>query len=381
MIALYRSGRQAEALDVYRQTRRRLADELGLEPGEALKRLERGILEQDPAIGAVTVPRKPRNAAGRRGRPRIAWSLLAVVGVVGAAIGITVALTSRSGGPSVHPNSVAVIDSVTNKLVDDISVGKRPAAVAVGEGGVWVANEDDRTISEIDPKTRKVVDTIGLGSDVHDIAAGLGAVWVAGGTDGTVTRIDPRTAKTATFRVGPQPVFWVATGAGEVWATSGELLVRIDPTTDEIAAKYPIESEPTGLAAGHGDVWLTTENDNLLAVSPRGKIRQTSSSLPGALAPAVGAGSVWLIVYLGRGVIQPVDPVSLDLSPGTETTAFPLDVTVGRGSVWAVDVRGTVLRINPDTAAVVASIPTAPTARSAIGVGDGAVWVAIEQPS
>jgi hypothetical protein len=54
-------------------------------------------------------------------------------------------------------------------------------------------------------------------------------------------------------------------------------------------------------------------------------------------------------VYLGRGVIQSVDPVSLDLSRATETTAFPLDVTVGRASVLAVDVRGTILRINPVT--------------------------------
>ena len=277
---------------------------------------------------------------------------------------------------------MAVIDPVTNKLVDDISVGKRPAAVAVGEGGVWVANQDDRTISEIDPKIRKVVDTIGVGSDVHDIAAGFGAVWVAGGTDGTMTRIDARTGKAVTFRVGPQPVFWVATGAGGVWATSGELVVRIDPTTDRIAARYAISGEPTGLTAGLGAAWLTTGNDNLLEVSTHGKIRQTSSSFQaGVLAPAVGAGSVWVIAYLGRGVIQPVDPVSLSLSPGTETSAFPLDVTVDRRSVWAVDVGGTVLRINPATAAVVARIPTAPTARSAIGIGAGAVWVAIEQHS
>jgi YVTN family beta-propeller protein len=278
---------------------------------------------------------------------------------------------------------VAVIDPVTDKLVDDVSVGKRPAAVAVGEGGVWVANQDDRTVSEIDPKTRKVVDTIGLGSDVHDIAAGFGSVWVAGGTDGTVTRIDPRTGRPSSpIRVGHQPVFWVATGAGGVWATSGERVVRIDPTTDNLGPKVPISSEPTGLTAGHGAVWLTTENANLLEVSPGGEIRQTSSSFQGgALAPAVGAGSVWGIVYLGRGVIQPVDPATLALGPGTETTAFPLDVTVGLSSVWAVDVRGTILRINPATAGIVARIETAPTARSAIGAGDGAVWVAIQQPS
>jgi len=52
MLALYRRGRQAEALDVYRQTRRTLLDELGIEPGEALRELEQAILRQDPALAA-----------------------------------------------------------------------------------------------------------------------------------------------------------------------------------------------------------------------------------------------------------------------------------------------------------------------------------------
>src|SRR5215207_2966874 len=50
MLALYRCGRQAEALEVYRETRRLLAEELGLEPAEALRRLEREMLEQAPAL-------------------------------------------------------------------------------------------------------------------------------------------------------------------------------------------------------------------------------------------------------------------------------------------------------------------------------------------
>jgi DNA-binding SARP family transcriptional activator len=53
MLALYRSGRQAEALSAYRQAQRELADELGLDPGEELQRLEQAILRQDPAIEAA----------------------------------------------------------------------------------------------------------------------------------------------------------------------------------------------------------------------------------------------------------------------------------------------------------------------------------------
>ncbi len=50
MLTLYRCGRQADALDVYRATRARLVDELGLEPGTALQELERAILRHDPSL-------------------------------------------------------------------------------------------------------------------------------------------------------------------------------------------------------------------------------------------------------------------------------------------------------------------------------------------
>ncbi len=58
MLALYRSGRQADALETFQQARRVLAEQLGLEPVPELRRLQEAILEHDPAIGAVPV--RPR---------------------------------------------------------------------------------------------------------------------------------------------------------------------------------------------------------------------------------------------------------------------------------------------------------------------------------
>ncbi len=59
MLALYRCDRTAEALQVYRQARRAMIDELGIEPGERLQQLERAILTCDPALdppaGPVTI--------------------------------------------------------------------------------------------------------------------------------------------------------------------------------------------------------------------------------------------------------------------------------------------------------------------------------------
>ena len=64
MRALYRSGRQAEALGAYQDARRALVDELGIEPSPALRDLERAILAQDPALVAA-----PLATASHRRRP------------------------------------------------------------------------------------------------------------------------------------------------------------------------------------------------------------------------------------------------------------------------------------------------------------------------
>jgi predicted ATPase len=60
MLALYRGGRQADALETFQEARRVLSDELALEPGPELRRLQEAILAQDPAIAPVAVAPRPR---------------------------------------------------------------------------------------------------------------------------------------------------------------------------------------------------------------------------------------------------------------------------------------------------------------------------------
>ena len=78
ILALYRAGRQKEALDAYRAARAALVEELGVEPGPALQELERAILRQDPSLAApprrrdvaTRLPRRATPLVGRRARAR-----------------------------------------------------------------------------------------------------------------------------------------------------------------------------------------------------------------------------------------------------------------------------------------------------------------------
>ena len=65
MLALYRSGRQAEALDVFQAGRRVLVDELGIDPSPALQRLERAILQQDASLELAPAPAAEARSAVR----------------------------------------------------------------------------------------------------------------------------------------------------------------------------------------------------------------------------------------------------------------------------------------------------------------------------
>ena len=72
MLALYRAGRQAEALEAYRLGRETLVDRLGIDPGPELRHLERAILEHDPEL--LLCSPEPATAADGQQKPRSPWA-------------------------------------------------------------------------------------------------------------------------------------------------------------------------------------------------------------------------------------------------------------------------------------------------------------------
>ncbi|WP_079158242.1 BTAD domain-containing putative transcriptional regulator [Streptomyces caniscabiei] len=121
MLALYRSGRQAEALAVYADTRRLLADELGVDPRPGLRELQQRILRADPALSAPSAPLTPEPTAAPvrpaqlpatvpdfTGRASLVGDLSEVLAEASGAEGQVMAVSALAGIGGVGKTTLAV---------------------------------------------------------------------------------------------------------------------------------------------------------------------------------------------------------------------------------------------------------------------------------
>jgi YVTN family beta-propeller protein len=399
MLALYRSGRQAEALEVYRDGRRILAHDLGLEPGADLQRLEREILEQDAALDAPTPVRTTRDrepdgppAASRRRRRRTVAGLvvLLVVALAGVTLGYLVVRDDAAASVTIVPPAVVVVDPETNRVVASIPVGSRPVTVTAGYGAIWVGDARDGTVTRIDPATRAVVKTIGVGSPVVDLGAGVGGVWAATGGFGEVIRIDPELGAIArripmarSGDVAVPSIYAIGVGDGRVWASSPDGMVRISPSSGEVVDAADLDGTPAlQIAVGGGAVWATTFASRAKRVEAR-SADQTAEFYAGSFVYpiAVGGNATWVGGGGGGGQVWKVDSVTgaqqLTTRLGTAVSA----VGYGEGAAWATSLQDAMLvRIEPEAGEIEARIPIVGVAEDIV-VHDGLVWVAVQRPS
>jgi YVTN family beta-propeller protein len=351
MLALYRSGRQAEALEAYQEFRRSLSEELGLDPGPAVQQLELAILGHAPALdlptsdAAFDVGGEPRVAVGR---PAAGIRRGRLTQAVGAAVLLTlvlaaVVMAARGGratpSAGIPGNAVGGVSSSGTGIRAVVPLGTSPSTLAAGDGAVWVADGNAGTVSRIDPRTRAVTETIPVGSAPSGIAVGPGAVWVTNNDDGTVS--------------------------------------RIDPAVDRVVQMIPVGNAPTGVALGDGSVWVANSSDGTLTRidAVTGKVVKTIPLGAGATDVAVGAGAVWVSDEAGDRVFR-VDPQSDQVTALINVGTGPTAITVGFGGIWlANSLDGTVSRIDPQTNTVSATVAVGDGV-GGIAIGDGGVWVA-----
>ena len=375
MVALYRCGRQAEALEAYGAARRALIDELGVEPGPALRDLHAAILRQDPELApARTAWPRPARPPPRR------LALLAAGGALLVAAAVAAALLAGGGGEddraALGADVVAAIDlgrdktgatvdvgsspshlaiagrslwvtnadghSVSRVNLDDrevrqtITVGNGPSGVALTGGAAWVANSRDGTVSRIDVHTNTVVQRIDVGLNPTGVAAGLGAVWVANSGEQTITRIDPRSGGATTIDVHAEPSE-IAVGADAVWVTSADArtVSQLDARSGHVVQVIDVGGGPSGIAVGHNAVWVANNLDGTVSrIAPRSAVVSTTIPIGnGAAAIAVARDGVWVAEQFGNAVDR-IDPHTNRVADRIVLGNRPSGLAVAGGTLW-----------------------------------------------
>jgi DNA-binding SARP family transcriptional activator/outer membrane protein assembly factor BamB len=397
MLTLYRSGRQAEALEVYRDGRAALADALGIDPGPELQRLETAILRQDPSLeqalvapaaepvhGEAVTERDP--ARKRRGPTRV---MLAVGAGVAAIALLAAALVSRSGhsadgttGKAIA-NSVAVVNPANGKIVADVPVGSQPGQIAVGGTSVWVGNLTDRTVTRIDARSLETIKTFGLADAPVSVDAAGGLVWIGDGYTGRLSRIIAAYDQLSSpFYPGPVVPGQVAVASptGDLWVglADGRIL-RLDPASLRTKATARIREQPSAMAVTGGVAWtIPFHGNDVTRIDPGHTPAGSTIALPGSpVAIAAGDGSVW-VGTSGDDRLWQLNPLTSSIEGSVPLGQSPHAIAVAASGVWvAVGDDGLLVRIDPSNDTLTRTIRVGRPIGS-IAVDDGKIWATLD---
>jgi len=403
MLALYRCGRQADALAAYREGRMRLNEELGLNPGPQLRRLEHAILRQDEALElssdhgtalavatdrhaerpAPSAPESPRPVLGRASATvRRGWVVVGLaLGAALAAIGFQVAAgkTTAKLAP-IRGNAVALVSPQTGRVSASVSLGAAPTSMTAGLGSLWVTHSATGTVSRVDLRTRTIRQTIRVGGGPSAITMAAGDVWVANTLDGSVSRIDPSSeAVVQTISVGGLPSA-VISSAGAVWVANSEdgTVTRLDADSGRVDAVVTVGKGPSGLAYADGAVWVTNQDAGTISrIDARSN--QLIDTIDAGDAPSAivaAGGSVWATDTLDS-TISRVDTTRDRVAATISIGGGPGGIAVMDGAVWVTSERnGTLLQIDPRRGVVTRATAVGQRA-GPLAASGGHLWIGV----
>jgi DNA-binding SARP family transcriptional activator/ABC-type transport system substrate-binding protein len=326
MLALYRSGRQGEALLAFDRARRTLAEELGVDPSTRLKQLQLQVLQQDPSLEIrtestaaapvaasarapsalstgrsaapssesasaprplvaelPTPPSRDEDHALRRGvfpgrRALIVGAALAVAVTVAAIFIPRLGGERGTGSTMAAKPGTALIDLRSGKVITSIPLDRLAVAAypLFADGHFWVHNFNPNSYVQIDPKTGAIVTQVNPPAWPVDVSA----------DSETLTPF--------------------AVQGNTLWVGSGHDLVKMDIGLGKVVERFHLDDYVgggSGLAEG----------------------------------VAVGGGSVWVSRDVGRGQIVRLDPATGAVQHRFDDMNPYLQMAYGDGSLWAAD--------------------------------------------
>ena len=201
-----------------------------------------------------------------------------------------------------------------------------PDWLAVADDGVWVKRDDSR-LDRIDPDTGRSALGVGLGGGLcQGVGVGLGAVWACRGTD--VVRVDPSSGEvTAVFPLNKAASQGhLVTASGRLWVLTGDgsTLLGVDPETGVAATTVALGARGTDLGAGPAGLWVASQPDGqVLRIDPdAGTVAVRATGLDRPLAVAVtdqvwaGGSAATVRLDPGTGAVQVTTAIGIGLDGG-----------------------------------------------------------------
>jgi YVTN family beta-propeller protein len=439
MLALYCSGRQAEALAAYQAARHALVDELGIEPSANLQRLEKQILTHDPALDMP--PSRPVSRAPSAAMPvrverkgvTVLFADLAMTdeldedperagafidrlhseaaaeieaaggtvekGIAGAVLGTFGAPSARREDHAVRAVSAAL---ATRNRLTDVFGDELSLRMAVESGEVILGRPGSFVIGTPVVAAARLLrlaqpGEIVVGERAATATAGAfelqqrdGAYALAGAL--APTRSPAQLARERTRRrlllVAGALLAAAAIAAAVTYVTRETPIAVppnsvgiIDPKTNKVVGHVTVGDEPDAVAVGEGAVWVTNLADRTVSrVNPKQRTLERTISLSATPSGiTVGAEAVWVAHGL-LGTVSRIEPEFNQVSgtiqtPSVRSSFAQGAVAVGAGAVWAVYSDATVYRIDPTSMRIV-DTTFAGNGPSAVAFGNDSLWVA-----